>query len=133
MIDTVNILRDVAALGGNKSLADVRAALAKRDHGARKAQHRQRYTIQIWDRVSPIEGVPAEHYLARPDVPPDGEIYLIYRDGQLLFFQPHDPEAPGLKGMQNAMSVAQRHVERLAEADADVEITREVVEELLSS
>ena len=84
MVDKIGILERARQLGSTKTLADVSAALAKRDINAYKEKHKQRYRIEIWDKKSPINGVPAEKIFAsRADIPEGGEVYLIYIDGQL--------------------------------------------------
>lgn len=136
MISKILVLERARALGANKTLADVSAALAKRDITARKEAKKQRYRIEIWDKKSPINGIPAEQVLAsRNDIPPNGEVYLIYIDGKLTYFQPHPPEEGGLRPMtrDEALSIANAHVDKMAEAEAEAEIVEEVLEELLFS
>lgn len=136
MIDKLNLLERARALGANKTLADVEAALAKRDVAARVAAQKQRYRIEIWDKRSPINGVTAEQVLAsRTDIPEGGEVYLLYIDGKLTYFQPHPPGEAGLRAMtrDEALRIANQHVTELATAEAEVEIANEVLEELLST
>ena len=135
MIDKISILERARQLGSTRTLADVDAALAKRDINAYKEKHKQRYRIEIWDKKSPINGVPAEKiFSSRTDIPEGGEVYLIYIDGQLRLFQPHPPFEGGMRAMgpDEVRSIAEQHVDRMAEADAEDEIVREVLEELLS-
>lgn len=137
MIDKLVLLERVRALGASKTLADIDAALAKRDVAARVAEVKsQRYRIEIWDKQSPINGVPAEQVLgSRTDIPENGEVYLIYVDGKLTYFQPHPPGEAGLRAMtrDEALQLADQHVTELATAEVEAQVTREVLEELLST
>ncbi|MCL6479375.1 MAG: hypothetical protein K6T65_13365 [Peptococcaceae bacterium] len=104
------------ALGIDKSMAEIEAALATIDQEAIRNQERSRYRVEIWDRVSPINGIPAERILQRADVPEEGEIYLLYVDDQLRYLQPHDPFQAGILPMSNedVLSIANRHIDELA-------------------
>ncbi|MBC7334878.1 MAG: hypothetical protein H5U01_01220 [Clostridia bacterium] len=135
MLSKIALLERARALGASVTLADVEAALAKRDVAARVAAKKsQKYRIEIWDRKSPINGVPAEQILAsRTDIPPGGEVYLIYIDGKLVYFQPHPPGEAGMQAMtrDEALQIADAHVTELASAQVEAEITEEVLAELL--
>ena len=54
------------------------------------------FILELWDRVTPINGVSAEIVLSRPDVPDVGYIYLVKdSSGKVIIFQPHLPGAEG--------------------------------------
>lgn len=75
------------------------------------------YTIEIWDRTSPINDIPAKDVLEiRDDIPKKGDVYLIYQDGQLLFFQPHDPITGGPIRPGRGQAIAEAHVAMLRAA-----------------
>lgn len=137
MIDAIAILERVRALGANKTLADVNEAIAKRDINTRIAERiTQKYRVELWDKVSPINGVPAERVLASyKDIRPDGEVYLIYVNGRLTYFQPHPPGEAGMRPMSRdeALSIADEHITLLATEEVEEEITRDVIEELLTT
>ena len=94
--------------------------------------------MQVWDRKSPINGVPAEHFLARDDVDENGDddIYLLIQDGQVVGFQPHEPEVEGLvripkgqgktRGGKHADQIAADHSagEVLSQVRAKIEQSR---------
>lgn len=128
--DLVQILRE---RGIHAPLPNVRSFLASVDREALKNELRARYRIEVWDRKSPINGVPAESILAtRRDIPPGGLAYLIVRDGRVLYFQPHDPFEPGLVKLTeaNVQEVAGRHVEAIVEQEADQAIIQRGLEQL---
>lgn len=131
----------VALRGSNPNFksADIDAALAKVDQPSVFAKHRARYISKVWDERSPINGVPAEQVLARQDIPkdPNRKILLIYVDGRLARIQPHHPDEAGFVAMTesdlddaNPNSVVHRHLDDLAQREADVEILDTVTAEL---
>jgi hypothetical protein len=129
------LLERARTLGASVTLADVDAALTKRDIAARVAQRKaQRYRVEIWDKKSPINGVPAEQILAsRADIPEGGEVYLVYVDGKLTYFQPHPPGEGGLRPMtrDEALQIADAQITEMATAEVEAEIAEEVLAELL--
>jgi hypothetical protein len=55
-----------------------------------------KWTTEIWDRTSPINGVSAADVLAkRTDIPATGSVVLVLCDGQVVEFQPYDPDETG--------------------------------------
>lgn len=134
MLTSLQIWQRLNRIGVNKTLTEIDAALAQVDQQAIFDQERSRFRIEIWDKVTPINGVPAEKIIAREDVPDDGEIYLLYVDGQLRYLQPHDPFQAGIVPMtkENVLEIANRHVDQLAWQVADEKIFEAVLEKLLA-
>lgn len=106
----------------------VEAALAEVDQHAILQKHRERHQIVVWDQKSAINGVPAKKVLA--DLNHDYDtIYLIFVDGELVMFQPHEPWVQGIVTMKDGShveTVALRHVEVLARHEAARDIISEV-------
>jgi hypothetical protein len=74
----------------------IKAAIKTVDTNALTAAETPRWTHEIWDRTTPINGVPAANVLAqRDDIASTGEIVLISLDGNIVMLQPHDPTQPG--------------------------------------
>jgi hypothetical protein len=87
------------------------------------AEAKQRYRVELWDRVTPVNGVPAAEILAaRQDIPDGGVVYLIYRDDQVLYFQPHAPGQAGIVPMTDADALQYAEAQVLALACADIPI-----------
>lgn len=68
-------------------------ALAKID--AVIAEKELEASWELWDKISPVNGVSAQTILARGDVPADGAVYLIRKGERVVWFQPHEPHVPG--------------------------------------
>jgi len=134
MLTKLQVWKRLNEMGVNKTLAEIDAALAQVDQQAIFNQERSRFRVEVWDKVTPINGMPAEKILAREDVPDDGEIYLLYVDGVLRFLQPHNPFQAGIVPMtaENVMQVANQHVDQLAWQAADEKIFELVLEKLLA-
>jgi len=134
MLTKLQVWKRLNEMGVNKTLAEIDAALAQVDQQAIFNQERSRFRVEVWDKVTPINGIPAEKILAREDVPDDGEIYLLYVDGVLRFLQPHHPFQAGIVPMtaENVMQVANQHVDQLAWQAADEKIFEMVLEKLMA-
>lgn len=51
-----------------------------------------KWTWDIWDKVSPINDASAALILERnPNITADTEVFLVLRDGKVIFFQPQMP------------------------------------------
>ena len=85
------------------SLDAAKKHLASFDHEAAHEEEKAKLVKVIWDKKSPINGVPASHFLSRHDVHPggDGEIYLLNdaATGHTHIFQPHEPYVSGHRWM----------------------------------
>ena len=74
----------------------IQAAFDAIDTDALHAAEAPRWTHEIWDLTSPINGTPAADVLAqRNDILENGPVVLVKHDGHIVFFQPHEAEQPG--------------------------------------
>lgn len=82
---------------GEVTVAEVETAIAEVDVAQAYADESAAWEVEVWDRTSPINGVPAEDVLARrDDIPEKGDVVLIRNaEGDVVMFQPHDPEQEG--------------------------------------
>ncbi|MEW6769998.1 MAG: hypothetical protein AB1330_01210 [Bacillota bacterium] len=121
MLTAVQALQRLSSMGVQKTLADIEAALNAIDQQVIFDEQRQRVTVQVWDKATPINGVAPEKIIARDDVPDDGEIYLLYVDGKLVYLQPHDPFQAGVVPMtsETVVQLANQHADQIATQMAD--------------
>ena len=124
-MDTARITDALRGAWPDLTDAEVSAALTGIDTTAVETEETSRFAVELWDRQTPINGVPAERIIARDDVPDEGDIYLVYRDGQLVIFQPHDPNGGPIPTGQG-QAVADTHVAAMA-ADAALSRVTELV------
>ena len=131
MLSAQNVVDILAVRGVVVAVEDVAPLLNAIDQAAVATQERARISIQVWDKVSPLNGVSASAVLARQDIAPDGEIYLLFRDGALLYLQPHDPNSSGIVAMTsiNVNPIASQHADSVATQFS----AERVVEEVLSA
>jgi len=90
----------------------------------------KRYVVMTWDRKSDINGVSAQEVLEnRDDVLDDGEIVLVMDGDQVLLFQPHDPDQPGLVGMNSkkAKAYGNQYRDELVDQTIDTELVQEIL------
>lgn len=95
------------------------AALAKVNQQPIIDAEDARHETVIWDRASPINGVPASRVLAtRVDIPVTGDVYLVTNKdtGQVLTFQPFKPRVGGRQPMTNAeaQTIGEEHRSEVA-------------------
>jgi hypothetical protein len=134
-VTSLDVFRALAQMGITSiGLKRIEEALAQVDHEQIKKKHRERFTYEVWDKKTPINGVPAEVILAREDVHEDGEIYLLYKDGVLTHIQPHAPHEIGFKKMDQdtVHEHANRHIDHYTHHHAKEEIIEECLKILLA-
>lgn len=96
---------------------DVDVALADVDADEVWDEEAAGWTHEVWDRTSPINGVPAAQVLAsRTDIPATGDVILVKQGDRVVMFQPHEPDQPGIvaipagQGMARGRAIADRIV-----------------------
>ena len=129
MLSAQNVVDILAARGVVVVVEDVTPLLNAIDQAAIAAEESAKISMQVWDKVSPLNGVSASAILARQDVAPDGEIYLLFRDGALLYLQPHNPGSPGIVAMTsiNVNAIASQHADSVAAQYAAERVVGEVL------
>ncbi len=134
MLTKTQVWQRLNQMGVNKTLTEIENALNQVDQQVIFEEEKKRYKVEIWDKQSPINGIPAEKILQREDIPEGGEIYLIYVDGKLQYLQPHDPFQAGIVPMtkDTVDKIANQHIEQLAWQYADEKIFEAVLEKLLA-
>lgn len=89
---------------------------------------KDRYTYEIWDNKSPINGVSAEDIINSRNYK-IGKAYLVYIDGDLVFFQDHNPEKSGYEKMTKteAERFAKQKINELIENTVDTIILNKII------
>ena len=133
VITKIQIWQRLNDMGVSKTLTEVETALSEVDTESIFNTERAKYKIEVWDKVSPINGISASKILERTDIPEGGEIYLIYINNQLVYLQPHDPFQAGLVPLtsENVLNIANRHIDQLAWQAANEKIFETVLEKLV--
>lgn len=98
MLDSNNILKYLQLKGKNYSIDDINNLIATQDREKISATQKERYQYEIWDKKSAINGVDAKEIIEsrKYDI---NQAYLIYIDGELVYFQDHNPNETGYKTM----------------------------------
>jgi hypothetical protein len=107
----------------------IQAALDTIDQAAVVAEELAAVAVQVWDKQSDINGVPASYWLGREDVNPDGEVYLLNDTARdRLYFQPHVAGVEGFVWMspEDVGAHAEAHREAVAQENARARILGEV-------
>ncbi|GAB6170536.1 hypothetical protein JCM15765_00140 [Paradesulfitobacterium aromaticivorans] len=132
MLNNLTILKEARELGSLKTLADVDLLLAGYDYPTLRTAEKPNYSISLYDKVSPINGIPASTIMTNDH--PIGEVYLIYIGGRLVYLQKHDPEQIGFVPMDatRAMEAANTIVSNHIESVIDARVHQEVMAKLLA-
>ncbi|TCP59352.1 hypothetical protein EV586_101568 [Tumebacillus sp. BK434] len=132
MLDPLAILKEAKNdFGSTATFAQVETEIAKHDYQALCNAERGRYRVELYDKVTQINGVAPEVIMS--DVPADGEVYLIYVDGNLTFLQKHDPNQAGFAPMDaaKATEIANNAVDSMVEQAVDAAVKPQVLRALL--
>jgi hypothetical protein len=97
----------------------VDAALAEVDVTALALEADALYVSEVWDGESSINGVDPDTVRAAHQIPEGGEVYLVRvaETGEVITFQPFDPDAAGFHPMTTVRAVEAAQVERLGMAE----------------
>jgi hypothetical protein len=131
MLNSLDVLREARELGSAATLADVEAEIAAYDYPTLRQAERANYRIELYDKQSPINGVPAEEILK--DAPAGGEVYLVYINDRLVYLQTHDPEEIGFvamtaaRAMEAANTIVDGHIEQVIDARVREEVLRQLL------
>jgi hypothetical protein len=107
---------------------EIQAAFESIDTDALTAAETSRWTFEIWDRTTPINGVPAIDVISkRNDIPETGDIVLISVDGKIVMFQPHDPIEPGFAPIVDGNITGRQMTIKAVEESVDSQILQLVI------
>lgn len=132
MITALQIFEKASQLGSTKTYTDCQNYLNAYDLNAIEnvdITQYPKYAYQIWDKVSPINGISAEKILE--DMPEGGEVYLVFVDGNLVYLQKHDPTQMGLVPMTSA--IAQERAGQIIKEKIQQEEYTRIFDEVLVS
>jgi len=97
-------------------------------------KEKQKYSFEVWDEESSINGVSAERILARDDIPTNKNraILKIYKEGMLLMFQPTNPYSGGKAhiNIEDADAVANKQIVQIA-TDAAYAVIMDAVKDAI--
>ncbi|HEX8321614.1 hypothetical protein [Longimicrobium sp.] len=96
--NALDSLSDEQRPDGEITDAQITAAIEAVDPAAIIAAEDAHWTVQLWDRRSPINDAKAEQIFAsRDDIPGVGDVVLVLRDDQVTMLQPHLPNVAGIQ------------------------------------
>jgi hypothetical protein len=110
---------------------EIQAAFESIDTDALTAAETSRWAHEVWDRTTPINGVPAADVLAkRNDIPAAGEVVIVKHDGKIVMFQPHDPSQPGFAPITDGAETGAQMAAQAVSQAVDSQILQLVDEQL---
>lgn len=114
----------------HKTNAEIDAAMAQVDQAAMIAAERAKYTIQVWDKETPINGVDPSTVIEAHKIPEHGTAYMICEDGRIIYFQARSPIDGQVITPANAVTIANQHLDEFATARASVAIIEAIIDML---
>lgn len=114
----------------HKTNAEIDAAMANVDQEQIRDLEKAKLTVEVWDKVTPINGVEAAQVIASHNIPSNGTAYMIKEGDRILYFQARDPQTGGVITAENAMAIGTAHRDQLAEARAVPQILEAIIDQL---
>lgn len=113
-----------------EDVALVRQVLPGIDQAAILEAEKARVSVEVWDGVSDIQGIPAAHWRGNGELPEGGHMYLLREvaTGIVLRAQPFAPQGIGHTPMsrEQALSFGAAHRDEAAAQGARAAILRAV-------
>lgn len=132
MINTEQILKYLKSQGKETTANEVEKIISAydRDNLAKIQKARLRY--EIWDKKSPINGVPADKIIKSRGYS-ISNAYMIFIDDNLVYFQDHNPNKTGYEKMtkKEAEKLAVDFIDKKVEENVDHIIISYVINKIL--
>ncbi len=133
MINKSNILEYIQNRGGKSSLEEISELISKENREKIKQIQEERFKYEIWDNKTAINGIDAKEIINSRGYTID-KAYLIYIDGNLVYFQDHNPNESGYIKMNKiqAKKIAEEFIKNKIEEYVDSVIVNKVIQTILS-
>lgn len=133
MLDSKSILKYVQSKNKNISLEEIDQMIKEQNREDILNTEKKRFRYEIWDKKMAINGVDAKEIIKSRDYT-IGQAYIIYVDGNILYFQDHNPNEEGYVKMTKtqAKEIAEDFIQKTIELSTDNIITTRVIEKILS-
>lgn len=133
MLDSKSILKYVQSKNKSVSLEEIDQMIKEQNREDILNTEKKRFRYEIWDKKMAINGVDAKEIIKSRDYT-IGQAYIIYVDGNILYFQDHNPNEEGYVKMTKAQAkeIAEDFIQKTIELSTDNIITTRVIEKILS-
>ena len=133
MINKSNILEYIQNRGVKSSLEEISELISKENREKIKQIQEERFKYEIWDNKTAINGIDAKEIINSRGYTID-KAYLIYIDGNLVYFQDHNPNESGYIKMNKtqAKKIAEEFIKNKIEEYVDSIIVNKVIQTILS-
>lgn len=130
-MDIVNLYDEAKSLRPDVTIEKIASIIASIDRLYLEQAERSRYSYAVWDHVSPVNGVSAEQVISSRGISADDVVYMIYRDGVLLYFQDAAPDGRRLKSVAEAEAAAEAQISDLVKRAVDEHVRQQVLRRVL--
>lgn len=96
-----------------------------------KTTEQKRYRYEIWDKKEPINGVDAKTIISSRSYEIN-QAYLIYIDGQLVYFQDHNPYESGFAKMTktDVKKIAEKFIQDKVESNVNSYVINSIYQKI---
>lgn len=129
-VTRLDIRRALVEYGLEATRAEIDAAVAAVDQEAIVAAERAKYTIEVWDKETAINGADPQTVIESHSIPKHGTAYLICEAGRIVYFQARSPFDGSVITPDTAEEVANLHLDEFAETRARDAIIEAIIDEL---
>lgn len=115
MIDKIKLFEKALSLGSKKTLNDLDDILNQFDIVKLIEDKKTIFKLEIWDKKKSINGITAKNIINSRSYEID-QVYLIYIDNNLVYFQDHNPNESGFVKMttSNIKEIGNKFIENKA-------------------
>lgn len=129
-VTRLDVRRALVECGLEATRAEIDDAMAKVDQGQMVADERAKYTIEVWDKQSPINGADPAKVIESHSISEHGTAYMIREGGRIVYFQARSPFDGSVITSETAQTVADQHLDAFAAARAAETIIEAIIDQL---
>ena len=130
MVRFAHVYRALASQGINFPPAAVKEAFSQVDQASLAKRVKERYRYEVWDGVSPVNGVPADRVRQAKGLAPGQAAYMIYIDDRLVIMNGTHFRTGAPLDAASVEQAAQEHIDFLVEQALVDELVDELIERI---
>lgn len=133
MIKADNILNYLKGQGYNTNINEIKSIIENINKQDIELTQKKRFKYEIWDKKTPINGIDAKTIIKSRKYP-ISQVYLIYIDNVLVYFQDHNPNKEGYIKMnkKEANNIAKNFINNKIEECVDSIIIDKIIQKIIS-
>lgn len=127
MVSPIVIMKELKALGIDVPLLKIKELLNEIDFSSQIENAKKEYSIEIWDKESPINGVPAEKVKESHQIEDSDVVLLIKKYGQTIILQKNFHPQFGQITESNYKYIGEKIIEDITKGSIDLNLILEQI------